>query len=104
MRQTLDLEIAREQTELAGLEERQQALKQQTESYRQQLDRLGNSTTEYDDLIRKQKESEDNYLLYARKAEEARITDSLDQQKIANVAIAENPVEPLWPIKTECAR
>jgi uncharacterized protein involved in exopolysaccharide biosynthesis len=99
VRQTLALELAREQSELAGIQERRQALKQQTDGYRQQLNRLGNSTTEYDDLIRTQKEAEDNYLLYARKAEEARITDSLDQQKIANVAIAENPVEPLWPIK-----
>jgi uncharacterized protein involved in exopolysaccharide biosynthesis len=99
VRQTLNLEIAKEQTELAGIEERQQVLKQQTDSYRQQLSRLGGSTTEYEDLIRRQKEAEDNYLLYARKAEEARITDSLDQQKIANVAIAENPVEPLWPTK-----
>jgi len=95
--QTLALEIAKEQVELAGLEARHQALSQQTNSYRMQLSKLGNSTMEYDDLIRGQKEAEDNYLLYARKTEEARIADSLDQRKIANVTVAENPVEPQSP-------
>ena len=97
--QTLELDIAKEQAELAGLEARRQSLVQQTESYRQQLTRLGDSTTEYDDLMRGQKEAEDNYLLYARKTEEARIADSLDKQKISNVAIAENPIERHLPSK-----
>ena len=48
---------------------------------------------------RTQKEAEENYLLYAKKAEEARIAESLDQQKIANVAIAESPTEPHLPSK-----
>jgi uncharacterized protein involved in exopolysaccharide biosynthesis len=104
VRQTLELNIAREQSEVAGLEARRQALAQQIQSYRQQVSRLGGSTAEYDDLMRSQKEAEDNYLLYARKTEEARIADSLDQQKIANVAIAENPVEPYLPSKPDVGR
>jgi uncharacterized protein involved in exopolysaccharide biosynthesis len=104
IRQTLQLDIAKQQSELAGLEARRQALAQQIQSYRAQLNRLGNSTSEYDDLMRSQKEAEDNYLLYARKTEEARIADSLDQQKIANVAIAENPVEPYLPSKPDVGR
>jgi hypothetical protein len=32
--------------------------------------------------------------LYARKTEEARIAESLDRQKISNVAIADTPLEP----------
>jgi uncharacterized protein involved in exopolysaccharide biosynthesis len=61
---------------------------------------LGNATATFDDLVRAQKEAEDNYLLlYAKKTEEARIAESLDQQKIANVAIAENPIEPHLPSK-----
>ncbi len=99
VRQSLLLDVTKEQAELAGLHARRQALQQQTDSYRLQLKRLGESTGEYNDLIRRQKEAEDNYLLYARKTEEARIADSLDKQKIANVAIAENPVEPHHPSK-----
>jgi uncharacterized protein involved in exopolysaccharide biosynthesis len=99
--QTLELEIVKGQAELAGIEARRQALIQQTSNYHLQLNRLGGSTTKYEDLMRSRKEAEDNYLLYARKMEEARIADSLDQQKIANVTIAENPVEPLLPSKPD---
>ena len=45
------------------------------------------------------KESEDNYQLYARKEEEARITDELDQKKITNVALAETPIVQRAPVK-----
>jgi uncharacterized protein involved in exopolysaccharide biosynthesis len=99
VRQALELDIARLQDELEGLEARRQTLEKQNRGYGEQLEGLGNSTTVYDDLTRNEKEAEENYLLYARKSEEARIADSLDKQKIANVAIAENPVEPHLPSK-----
>ena len=67
--------------------------------YRQRLVKLADATAAFDDLVRTQKEAEDNYLLYAKKTEEARIAESLDQQKIANVAIAETPIEPHLPSK-----
>jgi hypothetical protein len=60
---------------------------------------LGGATTIHDDLTRQEKQAEDNYLLYAKKAEEARIEESLDRQKIGNVVIAEHPVEPRLPSK-----
>jgi len=99
VRQALEMDMAKEQAELAGFEARRQALVQQAESYRAQLARLGDSTIDHDDLVRNQKTAEENYLLYTRKTEEARIADSLDKQKIANVAIAENPAEPHLPAK-----
>lgn len=46
------------------------------------------------DLLRKVKTDEDNYLLYEHKREEARTTDALDQKRILNVAIAEQPIVP----------
>jgi uncharacterized protein involved in exopolysaccharide biosynthesis len=97
--ETLEIEIAKEQAELAGINGRKQTLEQQSRNYQQQLMRLGETTAEYNDLERNQKEAEENYLLYAKKAEEARIAESLDQQKIANVAIAETPMEPHLPSK-----
>ena len=63
------------------------------------LAQLEKDTIEHDALQRAVKESEENYLLYTRKREEARIADSLDQQKIANVAIAEAPIEQHVPTK-----
>ena len=49
--------------------------------------------------MRELKEANDNYLLYAKKAEEARIAESLDRRKIANVAIAEGPTLEKLPSK-----
>ncbi len=97
--QALEMDLAKVQDELSGLESRRSKLAQQTLAYRQQLMRLADATEPYDDLVRQQKEAEENYLLYAKRTEEARIAESLDQQKIANVAIAESPVEPHLPSK-----
>jgi uncharacterized protein involved in exopolysaccharide biosynthesis len=84
---------------LAGLQSRRDELKRQTATYRGKLASLAGITTTFDDLMRTQKEAEENYLLYSKKTEEARIAESLDTQKIANVAIAEAPVEPRQPSK-----
>lgn len=97
--QALELDFDRQQAELAGLQSRKEVLARQTAAYRSQLIRLGDATAAFDDLVRTQKEAEDNYLLYAKKTEEARIATSLDQQKIANVVIAETPIEPHLPSK-----
>ena len=64
------------------------------EDVAQQLDRKG---ALQDDLIRDVKSAEDNYLLYVRKREEARISDALDSQHIVNVSIAEAPSIPALP-------
>jgi uncharacterized protein involved in exopolysaccharide biosynthesis len=97
--QALAIDLGKQQAELAGLQSRREALARQTGDYRSQLVRLANATAAFDDLARTQKETEENYLLYAKKTEEARIAESLDQQKIANVAIAETPIEPHVPSK-----
>ena len=43
------------------------------------------------------KTAEENYLLYKKKQEEARISDALDRTRIANVVIAEAPTVPTVP-------
>ena len=68
-------------------------------SWRGRLAGLDNATVEHDSLAREIKQAEDSLLLYAKKKEEARIADSLDQQKIANVSIAEPPTKPYLPAK-----
>jgi len=50
--------------------------------------------------LRTQKANEDNYLLYLKKGEEARIAAALDQNKILNVAIAESPIVPALPSRS----
>ena len=69
----------------------------QTDSgfYRELLDQ---KDIEQQDLIRTAKAKEANYLLYLNKREEARISDALDTQRIANVAIAEAATVPALPV------
>ena len=51
-----------------------------------------------DDLTSSEKAAQENYLLYVKKREEARMGDALDEGGIVNVAIAEQPVVPALPV------
>jgi uncharacterized protein involved in exopolysaccharide biosynthesis len=99
LRQTLETELARGRVDQAGAEGRHEMLVGQVAQYEAQLSRLEGITAEYENLNRKVRESADNYQLYKKKAEEARITDELDQNKITNVSVAEAPFQPQLPIK-----
>src|SRR5947207_5374256 len=78
LRQTLETELARGRVDQAGAQGRHEMLAGQVRQYEAQLSRLEGITAEYEDLNRKVKESADNYQLYKKKEEEARITDELD--------------------------
>jgi uncharacterized protein involved in exopolysaccharide biosynthesis len=99
LRQALETELARGRVDQAGATGRREMLAGQVKQYEAQLSRLEGITAEYDDLNRQVKESADNYQLYKKKEEEARITDELDQNKITNVSVAEAPVQPQLPVK-----
>jgi len=49
-------------------------------------------------LTSSEKAAEENYLLYVKKREVARMGDALDQGRIVDVAIAEQPVVPALPV------
>ena len=99
LRQTLEAELARGRVDQAGAAGRREMLAGQVKDYETQLSRLEGITAEYEDLARQKKESGDNYQLYKKKEEEARITDELDQSKITNVSVAEAPVQSNLPVK-----
>jgi uncharacterized protein involved in exopolysaccharide biosynthesis len=99
LRQTLEAELSRGRVDQAGAQGRYEMLVGQVQQYETQLSRLEGITAQYEDLNRKVKEGADNYQLYKKKAEEARITDELDQNKITNVSVAEAPIQPQLPVK-----
>jgi uncharacterized protein involved in exopolysaccharide biosynthesis len=99
LRQTLETEQARARVDQAGAEGRLEMLAAQVGSYENQLSRLEGITGEYEDLNRKVKQADDNYQLYQKKEEEARITDELDENKITNVSVAEAPIQPSMPVR-----
>jgi len=97
LRQTLETELSRARLDQAGAKARRDTLTTQLGQYDASLKKLEGDTTRHDDLQRVKKEAEDNYQLYAKKREEARIADELDRQKITNVSIAEAAAVPQLP-------
>jgi uncharacterized protein involved in exopolysaccharide biosynthesis len=97
LRQTLETELSRARLDQAGAKARRDTLAAQLQQYDASLKKLEGDTTKHDDLQRQKKEAEDNYQLYAKKREEAKIADELDRQKITNVSIAEAATVPQLP-------
>jgi glycosyltransferase involved in cell wall biosynthesis/uncharacterized protein involved in exopolysaccharide biosynthesis len=107
--QTTDLNAVRQASEkdfmadsinLAGMTARREKLKADLMHYREDMAQLAGATVKHEALVRKVKENEDNYLLYSKKREQARIESVLDQGRVANVAIAQQPTltaEPASP-------
>jgi uncharacterized protein involved in exopolysaccharide biosynthesis len=89
LRQTLETELSRARLDQTGARARRDTLSGQLQQYEAALKKLEGDTVKHNDLQRQVKESTDNYQLYAKKREEARIADELDRQKITNVSIAE---------------
>ena len=97
LRQVLETEFSRARLEQTGAQARRDTLAGQLRDYEGALRKLEGDTTRHNDLQRQVKEAEENYQLYAKKREEARIADELDRQKITNVSIAEAPAVPRIP-------
>ncbi len=97
LRQTLETELSRARLDQAGAKARRDTLTAQLAQYEGALKKLEGDTAKHDDLQREKKEAEDNYQLYAKKREEARIADELDRQKITKVSIAEAATVPQIP-------
>ena len=93
---TAELQQARVQ--LQSLRARDQATRFQQVACRSLAAKFGADAITQDDLVNTKKAAEENYLLYVRKKEEARMSDALDERGIVNVAIAEQPVAPALPV------
>jgi uncharacterized protein involved in exopolysaccharide biosynthesis len=96
-------ELAKATADLASLQTRAAATAAIVQSYEQNYQSLEPKEVVHDDLIRTVKATEENYLLYLRKAEEARISDALDRKRIINVAIAEAATVPSLPANRRSA-
>lgn len=90
-------EEARARTERAGLLARIDSLNRSVDEYRTKAVRLDEARAQQDGLLRAVKTARDNFELYQRKQEEARISDALDRTRVADVVLAEEPVVPTLP-------
>jgi len=96
----VNAELAKARTDLSALKAKAAATSAILNLYRQTARELQESALVQQDLLRAAKTAEENYLLYQRKQEEARINDALDQRGILNVAIAEQPAVPALPVRS----
>jgi uncharacterized protein involved in exopolysaccharide biosynthesis len=90
----LKSELAKAQTNLAGLEARATATASLVRTYKTESAQLDSKEVLHQDMLRAAKADEENYMLYLRKQEEARISDALDRQRISNVVVAEPAAVP----------
>lgn len=92
------LELERARVQMKALTARSQATGTQLSAYRTMAWKFGEDAITQEDLESTEKAAEDNYLLYIKKQEQARMADALDERGIVNVAIAEEPVAPALPL------
>jgi uncharacterized protein involved in exopolysaccharide biosynthesis len=91
-------ELEKAEVQLKGLQARAAATGEQEAAYRAMARQLGEDAVTQEDLQNTEKAAEENYLLYLKKREDARLADALDQRGIVNVAIAEPPAAPALPL------
>jgi uncharacterized protein involved in exopolysaccharide biosynthesis len=96
--QFVSTELAKAKADYSALQARAVATQAIVAVYRTQTEQLEQQGITHQDLIRTQKTDEENYLLYLKKSEEARMSDALDQRGILNVIVAEQPLVPVIPV------
>jgi uncharacterized protein involved in exopolysaccharide biosynthesis len=92
------MELEKAEVEAKALQARAGDVRRQIAALRAQAQEMQTDSVDQHDLIRAARADEDNYLLYLRKREEARIEDALDARRILNVAIVEPPSVPALPV------
>ena len=90
-------ELLKTQVELNALGAHATAENALSAHYREAASRLGDHAIRQEQLLHDLKATEEKYLLYLNKREEARIGDALDQGGILNVTIAEQATVPALP-------
>lgn len=90
-------ELAKAKAEYSGLVAKAAATEASVTKYEAMSHDLEQKGLVEQDLQRTVKADEENYLLYLRKREQARMSEALDRTRILNVSIAEQPVTPSMP-------
>jgi uncharacterized protein involved in exopolysaccharide biosynthesis len=90
-------ELAKARADYSALQARAAAMQAIVSQYEGKARELEAKGIVQQDLLRTVKTDEENYLVYQRKREEARMTDALDRTRILNVAVAERPSIPTLP-------
>lgn len=96
-RQGLEGDLFRNTVEAAAASSRLHVLRRQVDGYRGELSRLETLAADHESLSRQVRELADLYQLHARKSEESRIDAALDDRRVTNVVVAQQPNLPVNP-------
>lgn len=93
-------QLQQAQVQWKALQARAAAAETQAAAYRAMAEKLGADAVTQEDLASTEKAAQENYLLYLKKQEQARMDDALDERGIVNVVLAEQPVAPALPVRS----
>lgn len=99
--QMLRSDLAKARSDLAGMDALALADRVTAHRYLRTAQQLERDGLEQADLQLNVTTQENNYLLYLKKREEARISNALDERGILNVAVIEQPIVPALPVRSE---
>ncbi len=94
----LTTELTRARFDMIGFQTKERELKTATAELRQELKNLERASFAYEAMVRKLQLMQNNFELYTKKQEEARISEALDREKFANVTIIDPASVPLSPV------
>ncbi|NUO79759.1 hypothetical protein HUU05_06760 [candidate division KSB1 bacterium] len=100
-RAVLDLsaELTRTRASLIGYQAQEQELQSGIVLLKERLAILENAKLTHENLLRELELLRNNHLLYAKKQEEARISEALDREKVANVSIVDPASVPIAAVR-----
>jgi uncharacterized protein involved in exopolysaccharide biosynthesis len=96
--ETLDGDLAEARTEAASYRAAQQTEAAQIAALRDQLKTMTTDGVTIERLERQVESDKEAYLSYVRKGEEARAAEALNQSRILNVSVVQDPTNPIEPV------
>ena len=84
---------------LNALKSKEESQKQHLANYQRELSKINSVELKLKELERQVNLNEENYQLYSKHKEEARISNAMDNQKLANISVVEPALPPIKPVK-----
>ncbi len=97
--QTVTGSIIQNESERQALRAKENALKQQIASLRSNLSGVEGSTVAFTTLRQKVTDLDNNYQLYKQKSDEAAMADEMNENRLLNVAVQQNPTYSVVPFR-----
>jgi uncharacterized protein involved in exopolysaccharide biosynthesis len=94
----LSADLTRARFDLIGYQTKEKELRTAVAELRRDLKNLERASFIHEAMVRQIQLVQNNYSLYAKKREEARISEALDREKVANVSIIDPASVPLSPV------